>query len=296
MTETARHETPYVGLVPYSEADAPFFYGREQEREIITANLLASRLTLLYGVSGVGKSSVLRAGVAHSLSRLAEQNVSEHGSPELAVIVFSSWRDDPVKGLAQRVSELTAALARPSRPGELPPPDALVKNLQFWTERIGGELLIILDQFEEYFLYHSNEEGEGTFAFEFPRAVNLPELRANFLVSIREDALAKLDCFKGRIAKLFDNYLRIEHLDVASARAAIKNPVEKYNRMFAGNGHSYSVEPELVEAVLGQIRAGQVTMGEVGRGTVKGGDGDGRIETACLQLVMTRLWEREREE
>ena len=60
-------DSPYKGLIPYSEEDAPFFFGRDAEREIITANLMASRLTLLYGASGVGKSSVLRAGVTHHL-------------------------------------------------------------------------------------------------------------------------------------------------------------------------------------------------------------------------------------
>ena len=64
MSKTALPATPYKGLMPYSEEDAPFFFGREAEREIITANLLASRLTLLYGASGVGKTSILRAGVA----------------------------------------------------------------------------------------------------------------------------------------------------------------------------------------------------------------------------------------
>ncbi len=45
--------SPYVGLDPYSEGDAPFFFGREGEQRIITANLRSSRLTLLYGSSGV---------------------------------------------------------------------------------------------------------------------------------------------------------------------------------------------------------------------------------------------------
>ena len=60
-------ECPYAGLMPFTEEQAEFFFGREAEREIITANLMASRLTLLYGPSGVGKSSVLNAGVAHDL-------------------------------------------------------------------------------------------------------------------------------------------------------------------------------------------------------------------------------------
>jgi predicted AAA+ superfamily ATPase len=69
MIEPKLPEAPYNGLMPYSEEDAPFFFGREREREVIIANLIASRLTLLYGASGVGKSSVLRAGVAHQLHK-----------------------------------------------------------------------------------------------------------------------------------------------------------------------------------------------------------------------------------
>ena len=61
--------SPYQGLIPYDEADAPFFFGREKEARLIIANLYASPLTLLYGASGVGKSSVLRASVAHSCAR-----------------------------------------------------------------------------------------------------------------------------------------------------------------------------------------------------------------------------------
>ena len=98
-------ERPYKGLMPYDEADAPFFFGREAEQEIISANLMASRLTLLYGPSGVGKSSVLRAGVVRHLRVLAEQNLLERGTPEFAVVVFSSWRDDPITALAAEVEK-----------------------------------------------------------------------------------------------------------------------------------------------------------------------------------------------
>ena len=72
---------------------------------------------------------------------------------------------------------------------------------------------------------------EGTFAVEFPRAVNRAGLRADFLVSIREDSVAKLDRFKGRIPNLFGNYLRLDHLDRKAARAAITKPLEYYNSL-----------------------------------------------------------------
>jgi hypothetical protein len=49
-------ESPYKGLIPYSEEDRLFFFGREPDRERITEQLKAWRLTILYGASGVGKS------------------------------------------------------------------------------------------------------------------------------------------------------------------------------------------------------------------------------------------------
>ena len=55
-------KTPYIGLVPYDEADAALFFGRDEEKRIVAGNLRASRLTILYGPSGVGKTSLIRAG------------------------------------------------------------------------------------------------------------------------------------------------------------------------------------------------------------------------------------------
>ena len=58
-------DSPYRGLTPFTEDDARYFFGREVDTRNIAANLEVARLTLFYGPSGVGKSSVLRAGVLH---------------------------------------------------------------------------------------------------------------------------------------------------------------------------------------------------------------------------------------
>jgi hypothetical protein len=60
-------DSPFPGLSPFAERDARFFFGRQAETRIVAANLVVSRMTVLYGPSGVGKSSLLRAGVAPSL-------------------------------------------------------------------------------------------------------------------------------------------------------------------------------------------------------------------------------------
>lgn len=294
-------DSPYKGLMLYAEEDAPFFFGRETEQEVIIANLMASRLTLLYGPSGVGKSSVLRAGVASQLRQAAQQNLNTYGTPEFVAVVFSDWRDNPVTLLEERVRE--AAEPWQTEDGEqntLPdnPGRHLPEFLDAWTKRINGDLLVILDQFEEYFLYHGQVEGDASFAVQFPRVLNCPDLRVNFLIAIREDALAKLDRFKGRIPRLFDNYLRINHLDREAARTAIEKPLEQYNRLQTVPGQDMRIEPELIEAVLDEVKTGHVVLGEAGRGEVgteaKSPSAETRIETPYLQMVLTRLWEEER--
>ncbi len=310
MNNTTPSITPYKGLMPYSEKDASFFFGRNRDRKIITANLRASRLTLLYGASGVGKSSVLRAGVAHNLRILAQQNLARRGTPEFAVAIFpqpgengklqgkgvETWQDDPIIGLTNCVKDAVERALNHEVLEPMPSSRSLVEELQAWTDRAGVYLLIILDQFEEYFLYHSQENGEDTFAVEFPRAVNHPELRANFLISIRDDALAQLDSFKGRIPKLFGNYLRIDHLEREEAGKAIEEPIKLYNRLYATNSQQMGIEPELVNAVLDQITSIQANQN--GSKIVSEGYNattiTTRIKAPYLQLVMTRLWEEEK--
>jgi WD40 repeat protein len=310
MNPVVLPDCPYKGLVPYDEKDAPFFFGRDADREIITANLMASHLTLLYGSSGVGKSSVLRAGVGYHLCQQALDNLRRWKTPEFTIVLFSSWQDDPVVALLAGVRSTFKSMG-------LDPANAPSSNTKGLAEQLyalarwsNGDLFIVLDQFEEYFLYHGQEDGEGTFAVEFPRAVNFlppqvssgkPEDRlfhVNFLIAIREDSYAKLDRFKGRIPNLYDNYLRVRHLDPDAARKAIVNPLEKYNSLLPEGQDKITIEPELVDAVLDQVRTGTVVLGEpdaVPRGAGGAKPDASGIETPFLQLVMTRLWHEERQ-
>jgi WD40 repeat protein len=298
-SENQDQHCPYKGLMPYLEEDSPFFFGREKWSRIITDNLMATRLTLLYGSSGVGKSSVLRAGVVDPLRQLAQQHVQVTNSTEFAIIVFNTWQDDPVVGLIQKVEkDIRKILPDVAMPASA---DSLAETLQAWTKLIGtedksGKLLIILDQFEEYFLYHPNEEGEGSFAIQFPQALNCPDLPANFLISIREDALAKLDYFKGQIPDLFSNYLRLPHLDEQSALDAIRKPIRVFNQQQESGAKSIGIEPELVKEVIEQVKVGKVSLGESGKGGINiqsKSSIEAEIETPYLQLVMTRLWDEE---
>jgi WD40 repeat protein len=287
LLDRLRVAGPYKGLAPFddSDLDALLFFGRDLEREVIEANLFASRLTVLYGQTGVGKSSLLRAGLVHALRDRAERNRLLQGHPDFAVVLFDRWNGEPVEDLA--TATYTALVDLFGEDVVEPPRDEpLAGMLDRWTRELDSDLLLVLDQAEEYFLYH----GGGQFEAELPELVTRP-LRANVLLSLREDQLAKLDRFKGRIPNLFANYLRVDHLDPRAATAAIVQPLERYNEL---TGDRVEIEPALVEAILEQTLAGKVDLGRVSGAATEADTGPVRVEAPYLQLVLQRIWQEER--
>jgi hypothetical protein len=248
---------------------------------------------------------VLRAGV---LPRLRERRellpvvfptlTNEQTSGNAASVVLRGWQSDPLGGIKETVAVELYASARGDRALRSKFQDVVLKHemqslrefLATCHEVSGRRLMVILDQFEEYSLYYPDDEAFGE---QFPKAIVSGDLSVSFLVSLREDALAKLDRFKGRIPALWDSYRRIEHLERAAAEDAIRLPVREYNRQQSGP-EPIEIEDELVEAVLREVQTENVQFDGSGSGTLGAGSkSKGSIETPYLQLVMTRLWERE---
>ena len=199
---------PYLGLTPYGEADAELFFGRRAERDLVVANLLTSRLTVMYGPSGVGKSSLLRAGVL----------------PRLRAAIGVPSRRQPAGGRARRrlagrpgAGHPRRGRRRGRRPRRRRRRAHARRGAGALRRAAGGILLLVLDQFEEYFLYHGRERRPPA-----PRAAaraRAPRLRARVLISLREDALASLDLLEGSASSLFGNLLRLGPMsDAAAAR------------------------------------------------------------------------------
>ncbi|MGE5261980.1 MAG: hypothetical protein ACM3S0_01250, partial [Acidobacteriota bacterium] len=269
---------PYVGLQPYTEADREFFFGREQETETIAANLLTAPLTLLYGASGVGKSSVLAAGVVPYLRAL----------PDLLVVVFKTWQDPTFQvALMDTLGHAIHAATGERLSLDAPLDEFLARAIQ-QTRRTP---LLILDQFDEYFLYHPNAE---PFEEQLARAVNRDDVQANFLLSLREDALSQLHRLETRIPNLLSNGLRLEHLDRAGAVNAIRKPLQVYNDKRTG-APPIAVEDALVDALVDQVQTGRVMLdARAGQGEVSTAPAaELRVETPFLQMVLTRLWDEE---
>jgi WD40 repeat protein len=325
--DAAEERSPFQGLGFYTEADAKWFFGRLTERKVILAHLRTSRLTLLYAESGVGKSSLLRAGVAARLRELAARGVEVSRSPTFIPIVFNAWKDEPVQDLISAIDTHVRAFvpraaagthrqgassgaaheglaAGNDRSEDGSPPTSggseagLAAVITTAASALDATLVIILDQFEEHFAYRLADARPDRFADELAECINSPDVRANFLIAVREDAYGGLgDLFSGRISDIYHNYLHLEYLTRDAARDAIEKPVAMYNAEHPDD-EAITLDPDLTDAVLDEVRRGNLELGarrpDRDAGAISLGSNADEIETPFLQLVMTRLWECER--
>lgn len=260
-------QCPYVGLRPYREEDYKLFFGRDREIRVISSNLQARPLTVLYGASGVGKSSVLQAGVVR---RLKQQSGA-------AVLYFRDWQSQSLlSGILQQASELVNGNGAEARPEP------------------AKRTFLLLDQFEEFLLYHATDSWGEQFASVLSQIINRRDGQTNVLIGIRDDGLYKLDRrFNLRIPNLLRDTLEVERMDDKGATEAIVQPLAVVSESLSGD-KQYTVEPELVLAILHQVQAGHVHVSDsAGIGSTRLRPKEVRIETAYLQLVLTKLWEEE---
>ena len=277
---------PYVGLRPFTKDERRYFFGRERELRVVFSNLAATPLTVLYGPSGTGKSSLLHAGLI-PIVRLQSRRIG--------IVYFNRWQNasflDQLKEACIKEARCVAPQKDFSVDANLPL-DRLLIELHRHLIR---PMLIVLDQFEEYLLYHPESERERPFETELARAVALRDCPAGFLIALREDSLSRLDRFRTRIPNLLGNTLRLQALNVRGAEEAVRKPLKVHAARHPDANGPTEIEDALVTAVLDQVRlvrASEIggTPSESATATKPPGD---EIEAAILQLVMTRLWEEE---
>jgi CHASE2 domain-containing sensor protein len=242
---------PFPGWAPFSAEYARYFLGRARESRIVADSLLSRRITILYGASGAGKTSLIRAGLVRALD---ERSRWPHEP-----IVCSAW----AHGASACLRSALEAVVEPTSEQQ-----SLSALLGRGAAQFEGRLLLVFDQFEEMFSL------PGALDAEFVDAIATAGPKVKVLVSMREDALAELEHLDRDIPGIFEHLIPIRRLSETAGREAITEPVERWNETAA---QRVVLEPALIEAVL----AGS---------TVKGVDGT-EVHTTRLQLVMTRLWE-----
>ncbi len=141
-------DNPWPGLAAFREADRHFFRGRDASIDALTRLVLRSSVTVLHGVSGLGKTSLLQAGLFPRLR-------GEHLLPIYVRLVH----DDDDRPLVEDLWDAVAAAAREAGVEAPPVPAGFTlweyfhrKDIRFWDTRNRIVTpLIVLDQFEEVF-------------------------------------------------------------------------------------------------------------------------------------------------
>lgn len=238
---------PWPGLEAFAESDCEFFFGRDEETAELLRLVKRETLTVLFGQSGLGKTSLLRAGLFPKLRRA-----------DCLPIYIRLDHPESAPPLAQQVrSAVMAAVA--SEGAEAPDwteRETLWeyfhrKDVEFWSAK--NRLLtpvLVFDQFEELFtLGRENAARRARGAAFIGELADLVEQRppaalkeqwehgganagrflferADFkvLLSLREDYLPDLEGLRPLIRSIMHNRFRIRRMNGKQALEVVAGP------------------------------------------------------------------------
>jgi WD40 repeat protein len=274
-------DSPYRGLSAFEEQDAAFFFGREtattQVLERMSRLLAGAGLLVVSGVSGAGKSSLLRAGV---LPRIRGAGLaSAPGSGSWPCLVFTPAHA-PLDELALRVALLAgadaaavrrgldadpdgfaltarqAALAQPVRPMGVPEGPAAEQRQQSQQQ---PRLLLVVDQFEQLFTQCPDEQQRRAFIAALHAAASggrgsHQTAAALVVLGVRADFEARCADYPQLAGAVQDRYL-VTSMTERQLRMAITEPAKR-----AGS----TVDDSLVDVLLTEVRTRQPGVSSAG--------------------------------
>ena len=210
---------PFKGLAFFDRADAEYFCGRERLVSDLLARLVESPLAGILGSSGVGKSSLLCAGLLPALSA-----GSLPGSER--------WRQVLLRPGTHPNAQLSRVLAG-DRLGDV------VGRLA-----PGERIVIAVDQLEELFTLCEQEDERAAFGDQLAAAARDPERRALVVVSLRADFYGRLASYPRLAAMLSASHVLVGPMDRQDLARAIEEPAVR-----AG----LEAERPLVEALVSDV-------------------------------------------
>jgi hypothetical protein len=257
LRDAVRPPSPFRGLLPFDEEHAASFFGRSDEVERITRLVTERPVVTVTGPSGVGKSSIVRAGVSPRLRQAGDTSVAvfrpgQGRTPLHALALSLSSGHRP----AERLEEADAIATRLER-GGMPEVSRAVLD-QSGTAR----LVLIVDQFEEVLNVPEVERvafAEALAYAERPgsRLAVLFTLRADYLAPVLRDP--HLSAFAAG-----DRTITVGELSSEGLRAAVTEPVQRVPLV--------KYAPGLVDTLLRDL-----------------GAGPGRLP--LLQFTLAQLWD-----
>jgi hypothetical protein len=200
----------------------------EQEALLLVELLRSSRLALLYAEAGSDKTGLLRHGLIPLLCRRAGDRFGPAAVRPLGVVVpfpdrrgrssayvskrrreivfyFDHWTDTPLVSLKKALYEAVAA----DLAGRAKATAHLGEILEDLSQRFDAHFIVLLDRVEDLLQASWNDAPIVQFANELAEAINQPQLAANFLISLAEEARPRLAGLRARIRGFDDSSLRL---------------------------------------------------------------------------------------
>ena len=290
-------ENPWLGLSSYTEETRAYFHGRDEETAELARRVQRKNLTVLFGQSGLGKTSLLRAGLVPRLR-------GEGYCPVYVRIDYAPESPPPSEQIKQAIFRATAAAGHWSRPGAAIEGESLWEFLHHRGDLLrdasGRTLLplLIFDQFEEIFtLGQADDAGrlraklfledladlvenrppaalEKRLELDEADAEQFDFARADYrvLIALREDYLAHLESLKGSMPSITQNRMRLARMTGAQALSAVVKPggrlvtqevAESIVRFVAGGSElaNAEVEPSLLSLVCRELNTVRLAQG-----------------------------------
>jgi energy-coupling factor transporter ATP-binding protein EcfA2 len=233
-------ERPYPGLRPFDRAEWSIFFGREQMIDDVIARLAESRLVLIHGLSGSGKSSLVRAGV---LPKLALQ-YRRHDSP---------WRTCEMRPSGGPIWNLSTAFAELEGLGnDLERISAIANSFNARSATLasvaaslegvkGKSICLLIDQFEELFRYEkiaSRDEAE-LFVDLVTRAASGDQdqdtsdrVDLRVIITMRSEFLGECARFAGFAQTINRTQYLVPRMDDDELMRAARRPAQVYDADF----------------------------------------------------------------
>jgi len=295
--DTVDERNPWLGLASFTEETRAYFFGREDEVAELSRRVQRKLLTVLFGQSGLGKTSILRAGV---VPRLRAQGYC----PVYIRIDYGKESPEPAEQIKRAISRTARHSGQWTQAGTAVEGESLWEYLHHRDDVLRDESgntlipLLIFDQFEEIFtLAQSDDFGRARAARFIDELADLVENRPpksveakldeddsgaerfdfargdyRVLIALREDYLAPLEGLKKTMPSISQNRLRLAPMTGDQALAAVLQPGKRLVtdevaaaivRFVAGGAElaHAEVEPSLLSLICRELNDTRIAQG-----------------------------------
>ncbi|HEV3172952.1 MAG TPA: AAA family ATPase [Actinocrinis sp.] len=212
--------SPYLGLSTFGPQDAQWFFGRERQVRELLRRLTERRFLAVFGPSGSGKSSLLRAGLLS-----AAANGGLDGEAEPVHVLFTPGAH-PLQECAVQLAGMLGVTAGAlhadlaADPGRL---DLAIRQL-LADRSTASEVLLVVDQFEEVFTLCEDAGERRAFVAALLTAARSPASRVRIVVGIRADFYGRCAELPDLVEAMQDAQILVGSMTAQELHAAITQP------------------------------------------------------------------------